>query len=595
VVVAEELGAQPADVLARADKAGELAFHLDRAGDSQAAFTAYLNAADAAETVAPGIALAHLERAFQLWDAAESTATYERRADRMWQAAELASGTMGNERAVDIAQAAFNEGPPSQGVAFAHERLGRYLWSSGRLDESRAHFEQAASTLCDDRDPIAARVFAGLAQDALMPARYHDAEVWCSKVFELVAIPDAGRTAWVMARRVLGVIRSQLGDPEQGAVLCRESFAEAPNAQARALTVLYLCTVLLDAANHREVINTALDAVAESHLAGLDRTFGGYLDALAAKGLTMLGRWAEAEALLERHAAYATLPVGVLQIACTRALLAARRGDGDQARAMLADAQALPVDGWHQTVRDAVVADVHLSLGDWASAAVAAERGWNSTRTTTVLWAARFAMLSVEAAVETALDRMARREPLDVPPLVTHLQARLDGVTATVTATVRPSSDTTAQLAHAAASLRRLTTPDADAWAEAAHCWNGYRDRWRTALARLHEADAAAMAGATARASAPLQEAHLIANELGAAPLVAQIAAVSRRTRLSVEAPTRVVLDQTSVQRLGLTAREVEILALVAASALTVRSVRSCLSPRRPPAYTCRTSCGSSA
>ena len=67
------------------------------------------------------------------------------------------------------------------------------------------------------------------------------------------------------------------------------------------------------------------------------------------------------------------------------------------------------------------------------------------------------------------------------------------------------------------------------------------------------------------RAAAALQEAHPIASELGAAPLVAQIAAVSRRTRLSVEAPTRVAIDQASIERLGLTAREAEVLALVAA------------------------------
>ena len=45
---------------------------------------------------------------------------------------------------------------------------------------------------------------------------------------------------------------------------------------------------------------------------------------------------------------------------------------------------------------------------------------------------------------------------------------------------------------------------------------------------------------------------------------MAQIDAVSRRTRLSIEAPARVALDETSVERLGLTAREAEVLALVA-------------------------------
>jgi len=114
-----------------------------------------------------------------------------------------------------------------------------------------------------DSDPAAAPVFAGLAQAELMAARYEDAERSCLKVFDLVATPDADRPAWVMARRVLGVLRSQLGDPEEGVDLCGESFAEAPNAQTRALATLYLCTVLPDAARNREAVSVALDAVAE--------------------------------------------------------------------------------------------------------------------------------------------------------------------------------------------------------------------------------------------------------------------------------------------------------------------------------------------
>ena len=47
--------------------------------------------------------------------------------------------------------------------------------------------------------------------------------------------------------------------------------------------------------------------------------------------------------------------------------------------------------------------------------------------------------------------------------------------------------------------------------------------------------------------------------------MLAEIDAVSRRTRISVEAPTRVTLDEDSAQRLGLTPREAEVLTLVAA------------------------------
>ena len=40
---------------------------------------------------------------------------------------------------------------------------------------------------------------------------------------------------------------------------------------------------------------------------------------------------------------------------------------------------------------------------------------------------------------------------------------------------------------------------------------------------------------------------------------------MSSRTRISIDAPTRIALDETSTERLGLTPREAEVLALVAA------------------------------
>ena len=149
--VAEALQQQSTAQLSRADRAGELAFHLDRAGDHEAAFVALARRRRCrGQTVAPGAAFAHLERAFELWDDAGDAAARENRGHRLWQAAELGSATAGNQRAVEVARAAFKFGPPPQGEAFGHERLGRYLWASGHVEESRAEFEKAAALLGDD-------------------------------------------------------------------------------------------------------------------------------------------------------------------------------------------------------------------------------------------------------------------------------------------------------------------------------------------------------------------------------------------------------------------------------------------------------------
>ena len=66
--VATALQAHPRFALTATDAAGELAFHLDRAGDEAAAFEALFAAADSAERIAPATCLAHLERIFELWE-----------------------------------------------------------------------------------------------------------------------------------------------------------------------------------------------------------------------------------------------------------------------------------------------------------------------------------------------------------------------------------------------------------------------------------------------------------------------------------------------------------------------------------------------
>ena len=270
----------------------------------------------------------------------------------------------------------------------------------------------AAELLADHGDPEAAAVFAGLGSAELMSGRYATAEHWCTRVFDVVPAADDNPEAWVMATRVLGIVRSNQGDPDQAVELCRESVAAAVGARARAFANVYLCVALIDAGHYQAATNTALDAIAESQLTGLNG-FDCYFDSLAAEALTRLGRWSEAATVLARQPVAARSPLVCSGWPRARAMLAARCGDADRALGHLADAQALPVDGWHQSVLDATAADVHLVLGNWDEAAAAAERGRDSAATS-ALWAARFAMFGVTARVERTLDRRARREHIDL-------------------------------------------------------------------------------------------------------------------------------------------------------------------------------------
>jgi DNA-binding NarL/FixJ family response regulator len=80
--------------------------------------------------------------------------------------------------------------------------------------------------------------------------------------------------------------------------------------------------------------------------------------------------------------------------------------------------------------------------------------------------------------------------------------------------------------------------------------------QWRQAEALLHQRAPAR------QAEPPLQLAHATAVGLGARPLLAQIQALARRARISLEAPypEERELVPSAVARVGLTAREVEVL-----------------------------------
>jgi tetratricopeptide (TPR) repeat protein len=220
--VATALQADPRLQLTATDGAGELAFHFDRAGDEPAAFEALFAAADSAELIAPATCLAHLERIFELWERHATPAHQPQLVPRLWQAADLAHATGHNERAVALARRALERGDPPEGRAWAYERLGRFLWSSGSIEESAATYAHAAALLDTGPEENAAGAsltYGGLAQAELMFCRFDRAEHWARRALETAESHDAAsRSAGL---RVLGVVESLAGGFEVGLEHCR--------------------------------------------------------------------------------------------------------------------------------------------------------------------------------------------------------------------------------------------------------------------------------------------------------------------------------------------------------------------------------------
>jgi tetratricopeptide (TPR) repeat protein len=369
--VADALQAMPQLALSSVDAAGELAFHLHRAGDEATAFAASLDAADAAGAIAPAAALVHLKRALELWDDHADDSRADERVERLWQAAELASAVGDNGRSIDLAHTALGLGTPPRGSAWGYERLGRYLWLDGQADQSAAAYQRAAALLGREPDGgEAASAFAGLAQAELMLCHFNSAERWARRALGVVE-PDDPAT-WSMAMRVLGVVESHTGQPDGGADRCTAAVNAVTAPHHRALAVIYLVQTLLDAARTDEAVTIALDGAADAQRAGLESSFGMYLSGMAADGLIRLGRWNEADAVLAGSTAVDAIPVAAIQVDAASTVLAARRGHLDQGRRALERLAAHPSDPWHGFLVHAATAEVDLAARRWGAAAATA-------------------------------------------------------------------------------------------------------------------------------------------------------------------------------------------------------------------------------
>jgi DNA-binding NarL/FixJ family response regulator len=179
--------------------------------------------------------------------------------------------------------------------------------------------------------------------------------------------------------------------------------------------------------------------------------------------------------------------------------------------------------------------------------------------------------LGLRAEADRAEQARARRLPADEAVLVgTDLLGQLREVAGRARARgVAPEVETVALAALGEAEAARLEgRSDPARWAAAAAIWEDLSQPYRVACARWREGEALLAArGQRAAATEALRRAHEISERLGAAPLRREVELLARRARIDlVEATAAGPLPEPSpADRLGLTRREREVLALVAA------------------------------
>jgi DNA-binding CsgD family transcriptional regulator len=313
---------------------------------------------------------------------------------------------------------------------------------------------------------------------------------------------------------------------------------------------------------HQRAADAARRGITAAAAAGLARTSGAGHAANLAVALTSLGRWDEALEVIEHT--LSLLPAVAQRVLLYHSLgsISLARGDAEAASAALRDAREEATDsggGTFGTYQALILGELEVSLraarGDAAAALAAAARVLD-VESARVSWLRRFLwpLLATTARVASGVPdelaaparevlRLASGHDASVPPPVTPVQR-----------------------AHAAAYAVAARQGGSDAWDDVALSWEMLGEPYRRAQALVCAAEAALASGEDRKDIAErLRCSAAIAETLRARPLSDQIGALATRARIDVGRSEADEAQEQAPASLGLTARELEVLRLVAA------------------------------
>jgi DNA-binding CsgD family transcriptional regulator len=570
-----------------------------------ALISAWEAAAQAGRAVAHAERLTLLARVLELWDQVPDAADRigADHARVLEEAVEAAADAGDSSRGLAFANAALKELDP------AAEPVRVALLLNGRSGFSHQLGADSAADLHRALELVPAELSAPARVQILLSCGKHggrhvprDRE--SSEEALALARKIGDRASEASALMSLGIIAT---DPSGMAEIGSEPLAMVIEARTIATEVkafrslLHIATneshLLEGAGEHEAAAKVAQQGVARAEDYGLARTTGTFLAINHAEPLISLGRWDEAMEVIEHARELMPPPMHQASLSVLAGLIAAARGDAEAA-GRWADAargtfRAARYKDQHHLPLAQLEISTQLAAGD-AAAAVATARdvldrhdvpgsvtryGWPVL--TTGARAALLALRRAEATRDEALraDACALLDRLGGYAAGFGVYGRVQqGYRRTFGALVLQAG---LELAPPAgrdyAALR-------DAWDEAATAWEAVRQPYPQAQALLGAATAALAArdrGAGEREGAALRlrRAATLAEALRATPLNAGIARLSRRARpgddrgagssgaggADASGGAAGVAGAGAGSRFGLTARELEVLQLVAA------------------------------
>ena len=562
----------------RAGIAAQLAHHWLMAHDLERALPATLAAGRAAANAfAYPEAQAFLERSLELWakvgpDALPSGID---RTVILEEAAEAAAQSGDPRRSIDLVRSALAETDPTREPMRAgvlHHRLAWYLNESGDWQAGVTAMERAVALIpIDPPTHERATIVADLAHSLMVRSRFGESMAMAEAALAISRAVGAG-LAEARALAALGLDLAGRSDFERGIPMLRDGYelaTELGEPQAIFLTGVGLGWALDETALHEEALEVARSARDRLRAMGADARFGGQLASKMGRALFDLGRWDEAARVLDETIAGAPnryamrwLLSNRIQLSISRGRLGSARRDlltyealGERVvgpdpdlmssrRAELAIVSGEPIVARHliaETLAQLIEPELDTDARRLMLAGLRAEaeeadaaRG-SGDREREAIAIVRAGEL--EQQMHRHIARVREVAPNPVPPIQADLR-----------------------LADALASRAR---------GEADHAvWEAAVDG-RRALGRPFElaralTDLAAVSFRGRRrdeGAAALAEAHVIAVELEARPLRETIESLARRARIGLEG---VDTADDAADRLGLTPREREVLALLA-------------------------------
>jgi DNA-binding CsgD family transcriptional regulator len=562
-----------------ATRAARLAYHWAAAGDQPRALSASVQAAAAAEGVyAFAEAQLQLERVLALWERvpdAEQRASTDRVGllSRCGEAA-YAAGDLG--RAAELARRAVglvDEVRQPQRAGLLHERLARSLRRLGdpaALDEQ----QQAVRLVPPEPSVERARVLGSLAHLLMLVDRFAEARGLAEEAAAMAGQVGACAEE-ATARMALGGVLIHHGEPDAG---LDEAEAAVRLATQAGDVILALRAIvnhsdgLLAAGRLEEAATVALDGIQQARHLGLARSYGPLLATNATEALLALGRWDQAEQVSRQGLEVAASDATSVNLLLGRAALELGRGDLDAAQARLQAVQRLLPAPIPEAQRAGPLFCGLAELAVWRGHPDQAKQ-LVAEAVPLVQANPRYAapVYALGVRVEADLAELARaRHPGQPAPDATAagLLERLDQ------AATGPAAAGLPELAawHAlglAERTRQAGPADPAGWAAAAAAWERLGQPYRAAYAWFRQAEALLAAGDRDSATTVLGRAAAITGRLGARPLDSEIRALARRARLDLTPPAAATAPAAGVStpaaQLGLTPREVEVLALVAA------------------------------